>query len=251
MKKRVIMRGIHRAPEPLLRAFEDCGVYMAAEGAQDTDGEGRTVVVYAVEGRAELERRVADAAAAEPDEPFVVYTATDITPELGSALAAACCTGVITPDTPPEDISFILNRTFFHAAASGRNRRVSVNIPVTVREQGRTIETVASMLSREGAFINTLNPPGEGTECTVELRLPDGAAPAMTTARVLYSAGVNRDISIISNDAEPYRRLVSHPGMAVLFTGLTQGDADRIELFMASIVDTAFVPGKAHLKSDT
>lgn len=235
MKKRVILRGIGRAPAPLLRAFEDCGVYIAAEGADGPDYDDRTVAVYIAEGHGDLERLASKIDAEAPGEPFVVYTSTEVSGELKASLAEASLAGVITPETPPEDISFLLNRAFFFAMATGRNRRVPVNIPVKVVDEGRAIETVASMLSREGAFINTLNPADAGTECEVTVELPDGGPPFVTGARVLYGAGVNRDISIISNEAEPYRRLVSHPGMAVLFTGLTAEDAARIDSYIESV----------------
>ncbi len=246
MKKRVVVRGIGRAPAPLLRAFEDCGVYIAAEGGDKSDYDYRTVAVYVADEQAELDRLASRMEGEGSGEPFVVYTSTEASGELKSSLAGAGLAGVITPETPPEDISFILNRAFFFAMASGRNRRVPVNIPVKVVDESRAIETVASMLSREGAFINTLNPAEAGSECEVTVKLPDGAPPLVTGARVLYSAGVNRDISIISNEAEPYRRVVSHPGMAVLFTGLTPGEAARIDSYIELVAGPAGADAADH-----
>ncbi|HXI09950.1 MAG TPA: hypothetical protein VNK06_04020, partial [Thermodesulfobacteriota bacterium] len=75
----------------------------------------------------------------------------------------------------------------------------------------------------------------EGTSCEVSFDDPVSGVGLTTSARVLYNISINKDLSIISSPGNPFKRIVTHPGMALLFLDLPEGDRERIDTYVKSI----------------
>lgn len=206
--------------------LDDCGI-VCDEWKADTGD----VVIYEVAGPKGLEDLPAGEGRGETT-PYLIYTEMEMDPAVVSGLRQAGLAGVIGPDTPVEEVSFLVNRALFYTMVMGRNPRLVVDLPVEYRDGERELTTRATLLSRDGMFVVTLNPPAPGTECDVAVELP--CRRISTGARVLYRMGLNRDLNIISDPDEPFKRLITHPGMAVFFTTLPEADRSCIDDFIAS-----------------
>jgi len=114
-----------------------------------------------------------------------------------------------------------------------RNPRIQVNLPVELKSGPRTIRTNASLLSRDGMFIVTLNPLPANALCELRFSLPGRLLE--TAARVLYNISINKDLNIIADPKDPFKRLVSHPGMAVFFTGLSDSEKEEIDGYIKAL----------------
>ncbi|MBI5237038.1 MAG: PilZ domain-containing protein, partial [Deltaproteobacteria bacterium] len=151
------------------------------------------------------------------------------------ALRGRGLVGVIGPHSTPEDITYMINRASFFSDSIRRKPRAPVNIPVTVRSGARTVKTAASQLSRDGMFIVTLNPPVAGAELDIEFRLPGGDKDFRTKAKALYCIEINKELNIISSPNDPFKRLVTHPGMAVFFMDLPDEEREAIDRYIGMI----------------
>lgn len=167
--------------------------------------------------------------------PFMVFSPEALAAEALSGLKGQGLLGAVTPGTAREDVAFLLNRAFFSGKMVERNPRAPVNMPVVLTSGARVVNTFASLLSRDGMFVVTLNPLDVNALCTIRFALP-GGREFSTGARVLYRVAVNKDLNIISNPRDRFKRMVSHPGMAVFFTDLPEGDRDEIGRFVETVL---------------
>lgn len=167
--------------------------------------------------------------------PFLVYTALALSQEEALGLREAGLIGVIAPATAPEEVAFLLNKALFFDKMIRRNPRAPVSIPVTLGCAPVVIRSFATLLSRDGIFVVSLNPLAVNSACTLRFPLPGAQRELSTGAKVIYNIQVNRDLSIISNPRDPFKRLVSHPGMALVFTDMPHEDRDLIESYIETI----------------
>lgn len=232
MRNKVLLFGSSRVFKGQFRkTVEDCGFDASSEKDKKAAcGDLEDLFIFEVkkkgEARALKERRSSN--------PFFVFTAIDLQDEL-PALKETGLMGVITKDTSPEDIAFHLNKALFYNKMLKRNPRVPVNIPVELRFQSKTIRSNASLLSREGMFIITLNPLPVNAACELCFSLPDIEKRFSTKVKVLYNIAINKDLNIIANPRDPFKRLVAHPGMAVFFPDLSDGDKELIDGYIRTL----------------
>lgn len=218
-------------------SFRENAVECGFELAEGADGEFRVSVdegglpVIAVNGPGDLER-------IEPDRarPFMLFSLDFILPEALAGLRDNGLHGVITPKTSAEDLAFLLNRAIFYDKMVKRNPRAPVNLPVRLTCGTRGVTTFASLLSRDGMFVVTMSPFEVNALCSVSFSLPGGKKEFSTGARVLYRVVINRDLGIISNPRDSFKRMVSHPGMAVCFVDLPDEDRDAIGKYVEGIL---------------
>lgn len=168
--------------------------------------------------------------------PFILHTAVEVAPERVQALKEAGLIGITTPETAPEDVAFLLNKALFYGKMLKRNPRVPVNLAVTLSSGQKVMKSFASLLSRDGMFILTLNPLPVNTVCALRFSVPGIEGELATGARVLYHVAVNKDLNIIANPRDPFKRLVSHPGMAVFFTDMAQSERDSIDRYIETLL---------------
>jgi hypothetical protein len=211
----------------------ECGFELA-------DGEDGSFDISRDEGRLSI------IAAGSPEElglikaaaarPFLVFTPETATPEAVQGLKDNGLLGVITPGTSPEDVAFFLNRALFYDKMITRNPRAPVNMPVVLTSGRKVINSFASLLSRDGMFIVTLNPLEVNALCSLSFSLMDDGKEFSTGARVLYRVAINKELNIIANPRDPFKRMVSHPGMAVFFIDMSQEDRDAIDGYIETIL---------------
>lgn len=213
--------------------LRDCGYEPDVEGppsSRQISGP-RDLCIFEVEGKDDV-GQVADVNEAQP---FLLYSEMCFTPEEAASLREKGLMGVITDRTTPEDIAFLVNKALFYNKMLKRNPRVPVNLPVEVRAGSKVMKTFSSLLSRDGMFVVTLNPIEVNLTCAIEFSLP-GLKKFSSTAKVLYNILINKDLNIISNPRDPFKRLVAHPGMAVFFTDMPQEDRELIDRYIETIL---------------
>ncbi len=168
--------------------------------------------------------------------PFVLYKDSEFSEPIkeidAARLKSAGLMGVIQRQTSVEEVAFVVNRAFFYNRVVKRNPRLPVTLPVTVTTGERTMVTNSAQISRDGMFIITLHPCAANSICDLEFSLPGFSGKFKTEARVIYNIAVNKDLSIISNPNDPFRRLVTHPGMAVFFIDLEESRRQAIDAYI-------------------
>lgn len=236
MIHRVILSGTSRAfIEDFRKTLEDCGFEACVKRAPHSPvgAAEENVVVYELTGEQGVD------ALCVPDRnnktPFLIYAAEGARAQDASYLKDRGLIGVITPDTSNENAAFLVSNALFYNTLVRRNLRVQVNLPVTVRGPMKSLKTNATQLSRDGVFVVTLNPFPVNTSCEVELDIPGGGSVISTPAKVLYGISVNTDLNIIASPYNPFKRLVSHPGMAVFFTGISDADREAIDRYIETL----------------
>lgn len=207
--------------------IEDCG-FIASEKAE---GGFLEPCVYEANGMEGL-TAIADAA---NGEPFVVYSRVEFPHEALLPFREKGLIGAVTPKSSPEDIAFLINKAIFCGKMLKRNLRVPLSLPVEITFVKRKISATSSLLSRDGMFIVTLNPLPVNAVCELSFTIPGLDKRIETKGRVLYNIQVNRDLSIISDPRDPFKRLVAHPGMAVFFTDLPEEERDAIDGYLKTI----------------
>lgn len=210
----------------------ECGFDLAEAEADsfDVSPADDSLSVIAVEGNDGLGRIRADGA-----RPFIIFSNVQMPNEGLQELKDKGLLGVVTPETTPEDMAFLLNRALFYDKMMRRNPRAPVNMPVVLTSGTKVINSFASLLSRDGLFVVTLNPLEVNALCTLKFSLP-GGVDLSTGARVLYRVAVNKELNIIANPKDPFKRMVSHPGMALFFTDLPVEDRDAIDRYIETIL---------------
>ncbi len=199
------------------------------DGGEGASGnEAREVFVYEITKKAELSSLPEN----EEPKPYLVFTGAGMDRKTLEALKQGGLVGVITKETSPEEIAFLVNSAFFYTRMLKRNQRAPVSIPVEIRAGSRSIKTTASSLSRDGIFAVTLNPLPENTVCEIFFEDPLSGKRLSTGARVLYSISINKDLSIISSPGDPFKRIVTHPGMALLFLDLPEKERQHLENYI-------------------
>lgn len=210
----------------------ECGFELADGGdgsfRVSTDEGGLSII--AVNGLEDLGRIEPDGA-----RPFMLFTPDPLCAQSAGALKESGMHGVITPMTSPEDLAFLLNRAIFYDKMVKRNPRALVNLPVALTSGKKAVNTFASLLSRDGMFIVTMSPLEVNGLCALRFTLPGGKKEFSTGARVLYRVVINKELNIISNPRDPFKRMVSHPGMAVFFEDMPQEDRDEIGRYVESV----------------
>lgn len=218
------------AADALTRVLGDLGIEAVVS---DAPAGGEEVTVYEVVDEDGLDSLPGGAGPEEGGvSPYLVYAEAGLPAGKVRALRAGGLVGVITPETSHEEVSFLVNSALFYTRVLGRNPRLSVELPVEFSIGGRSMKTHATTISRDGMFIVTLNPLEPGSLCDVSFEVPGTERKLATGARILYNIEINRDLKIISSPEDPFRRLVSHPGMAVFFTDLPEEDRDLIDDFI-------------------
>ena len=235
MIHKVILSGSSKAfTEDFRKTLEDCGFEACVQGAArpgEADAE-QNVVVY------ELGAQGAQALGSglrDNNSPFLIYAADGAQAQDAASLKDRGLMGVITPGTSNENTAFLVNNALFYNTLVRRNLRVQVNLPVTVRGPVKSLKTNATQLSRDGVFVVTLNPFPVNTPCEVELNLPGSRGAISTPAKVLYGISVNTDLNIIASPYDPFKRLVSHPGMAVFFTDISDAGREAIDRYIETL----------------
>lgn len=211
----------------------ECGFELAIgeEGAFNISTEESCLPIIAVSAVEDL-----GGIEAEGVRPFIIFSPKAMPLEAVQALRDNGLLGVVTPETSPEDTAFLLNRALFYDKMLKRNPRVPVNLPVILSSAHKVINSFASLLSRDGMFIVTLNPLEVNALCSLRFSLPDGGKDFSTGARVLYRVAINKELNIIANPRDPFKRMVSHPGMAVFFMDMSQEDRDTIDKYIETIL---------------
>lgn len=210
----------------------ECGFELAegVEGSFVVSSDEGSLSVIAVKGSKDL-----GAIETAGVRPFLVYSVEQIAQESLQGLKENGLLGVMTPDMSPEDAAFLLNRALFYDKMVKRNPRVPVNLPVILTSGQKVINSFASLLSRDGMFIVTLNPLEVNAICSLKFSLPEGK-DFSTSARVLYRVAINKELNIISNPRDPFKRMVSHPGMAVFFIDMSRTDRDEIDRYIEKLL---------------
>src|SRR5574340_942988 len=205
MKQRVRLEGKSSFFEgPLRKTLEDCGFDPVDGNSAHPEGS-RDVYIVEVLARGDLERLDQP----EASRPFLIFTGVELDEGEVSALRNKGLMGIIGKNTPQEDIYFLVNRTLFYNKVVKRNPRVQVSIPVELKAGEKVIKSVSSHLSKDGMFIVTLHPLSVETICELAFDVP-GVKMMRTRARVLYCIPINRDLNIIANPNDPFKRHVSH-----------------------------------------
>lgn len=214
----------------LKRTLEDCGFKVDLAGGADDGGGG--VFVYEIKDEGELSTLPVQG---EP-RPYLVFSSGEgIDRKTVEGLKQGGLVGLITAGSSPEEITLLVNAAFFHTRMIKRNPRAPVSMPVEIKAGSRSIKTTASSLSRDGIFVVTLNPLPDKTVCELSFDDPVSGVRLTTGARVLYNISINKDLSIISSPGNPFKRIVTHPGMALLFLDLPEDDRERIDTYVKSI----------------
>ena len=233
MGQRVILHGSSTAFTVIFKkALEECGFEpVLKKGARHSaaDEQPGDVCIYEARVQEDIEdikRSVSF------ERPFLIFTDTDISRHDSDELRDAGLAGVIGPKAASEDISLFVNRAVFYRSVIKRKPRIPLSIPVAVRGPHGAVRTISSQLSRDGMFIVTLNPLPVNATCKVEFGLPHRRKKFSTSARVIYSVEINNDLNIISSPADPFRRLISHPGMAVFFIDLPEDAREELDKFI-------------------
>ncbi len=241
MNGRVRMQGSSEFfTEQLRESLSDCG-FEVAIGPMDYSIEGlvRSEEVGLFEVRGESDIAAMLNALEETAAPFVLYKDSayvkPISDVAGARLKGAGMMGIINVHTPLEEVAFVVNRAFFYNKVVKRNPRLPITLPVTVTTSERTMMTNSAQISRDGMFIITLHPCAANAVCDLEFSIPGVKGKFKTQARVIYNIAVNKDLSIISNPNDPFRRLVTHPGMAVFFVDLEEERRAAIDAYIEGI----------------
>lgn len=236
MAHRVRLQGSSRAfTSAFRRELENAGLDAVVEAAGAASGDGRVpakdLVIYEIRKKTELQAF----SRKRSIRPFLVFTKLDLRRDEIASLKEKGLMGVIRPDTSPEDIFFHVNKAIFCDRMLKRNARAPVTMPVEITAGQKKISTFSSLLSRDGMFIVTLNPLPVNCVCTLVFKLPGIGKDFRTGARVLYNVPVNKDLNIISSPQDPFKRFISHPGMAVFFLDLPAHDRDLIDRHVKSL----------------
>ncbi len=211
----------------------ECGFELSEgqPGSFDVPSSGSSLPIIAVGSASELALIKADGA-----RPFIVYSPEALPQEAIQALKEKGLLGAVFSGTSPEDVAFLLNRALFYDKMLKRNPRVPVNLPVILTSGHKVINSFASLLSRDGMFIVTLNPLDVNSICSLRFSLPDGGKDFSTGARVLYRIAINKELNIIADPRDPFKRMVAHPGMAVFFTDMPRKDRDEIDRYIEKML---------------
>lgn len=232
MRQRILLAGSSRAfTGNFKKLLEDCGLEAIMEKPGEEAGP-RDLSVYEVRKKTEIRDVLA---AARKAVPFLIFSGLKFDPADLDELRERGLMGVITPDTTAEDTAFLVNKSLFYDKMMRRNPRVPVNIQVDVKAGMKTIKTFSSLLSRDGMFIVTLSPLDVNTVFDLEFWVPGIKEKMRTKAKVLYNISINKELNIIANLKDPFKRLVSHPGMAVFFMDLPQEDRESIDSYIKTI----------------
>lgn len=229
MKHRVWLSGKTKAfTEDFKRTLCDCG-YDAALRTGTSVPREKSVVVYEVRSKKDIQSLMGAKASGAP---FLAYTDMVLSNEIMSGLREAGLVGLITSATSPEVMVLHLNKALFYDMMRRKNPRVPVSIPINLSHDGKEYATFASLLSKDGMFIVTLNPLPSGTICDLAFKLPRRKKVFRSKIKVLYTITVNKELSIIANSSDPFKRLVTHPGMAVFFEDMGQEERDSINAYI-------------------
>jgi hypothetical protein len=224
--------GLHGSSEIFIKGLrstiEDCGMEAAGPG------EAVDLAIYEVMDDSGLDA-VGKGRGREGVRPYLVYSRTGLDAPGVHALKQSGLVGVLTEDTPPEEVYFLVNKALFYGKTLKRKPRSPVDIPVEVRTGATAMKARATLLSMDGMFVVTLNPLPVNSLCALSFAVPGIRRTFGTKARVLYTMEVNRDLNIISSPQDPFRRLVAHPGMAVFFVDMPAEDRELIDGYVLSL----------------
>ncbi len=220
----------------LMERLKDFGFEVESASAAEAPSEvnSEEILIFEVDREEEVGKLTASKTGPDaPRRPFLVYT------ELGSAsfsgLKEYGLIGIVSKDTPDEEVVFLLNKALFYNKVIRRNPRVQISIPVVIRSEAGMLTTDSTQLSREGMFISSLHPPEVNSLCSLEFEIPGGRV-IKTGARVIYHVMINKDLSIITSPSDPFKRLVMYPGMAVFFTDVKDEDKAAIDSYIDALV---------------
>lgn len=231
----VILSGDSKAfREDFRKVVEECGV--KAVFIEDMAGEGASgggLYIYEAAKKADLK-----AIAAEGEvRPFLVFTGLALTAGEVEELKRRGLMGIVTRESAPEEVYFTVANALFYDRMIRRNHRAPVSLQVGLSMGPGRMSAVSSLLSRDGMFIVTLHPLPVASVCELSFKLPGARKRMRTKARVLYNISINKDLNIIANPNDPFKRLVTHPGMAVFFMDLPEKDRGVIDEFVRSAIE--------------
>lgn len=212
------------------KTLEDCG-YTAIVEKKDEGNEPdkcvHDVFIYEVRKKGELSGISENC----PSRPYIIFTGLEFSYDEMSPLREKGLVGIIKEDSSPEETAFLVNKAFFYKK---RNPRVAVNLAVGLTGP-RIIKTFASLLSRDGMFVVTLHPLPVDSQCDLSFEVPGLKKKFRTKARVIYNIEINKDLNIIANPHDPFKRVVTHPGMAVYFIDLPEEDRKSIDSYIKTV----------------
>ncbi len=227
----------------LLRRLKDFGFEAGSAEAPPPGPDPEDICIFEVEGEEERTKLTASKTGsggpsgsggpAAARRPFLVYTELD--PAVFAGLKEYGLIGVLSGDTPDEEVVFLVNKALFYNKVIRRNPRVQTSIPVVLHCEGNMLKTDSTQLSREGMFIRSLNPPEVNSACSLEFEIP-GERSVKTGGRVVYHIMINKELNIITSPSDPFKRLVMYPGMAVFFTDIADEDKAAIDSYIDSLV---------------
>lgn len=232
MGHRVRLQGSSRAfTAAFRRGLENAGLEAVVSAPDAGRAPAKDLIIYEIKKKAELQAFSRKRSV----RPFLVFTKLELRHDEISSLKEKGLMGIIRPDTSPEDIFFHVNKAIFCNRMLKRNARAPVTMAVEIIAGRKKISTFSSLLSRDGMFIVTLNPLPVNCACKLAFKVPGIGKGFRTGARVLYNVPVNKDLSIISSPQDPFKRFISHPGMAVFFLDLPVEDRDLIDRYVRSL----------------
>ncbi len=233
----VILSGDSKAfREDFRKVVEECGLKAVfPDKGEDGGDPGGGLYVYEVAKKPDLKAIAADG----PARPFLIFTGLALTPGEVEELKRHGLMGIVTGESAPEEVYFTVANALFYDKMIRRNHRAPVSLQVGLSMGSRRMSAVSSLLSRDGMFIVTLHPLPVASVCELSFKLPGARKRMRTRARVLYNISINKDLNIIANPNDPFKRLVTHPGMAVFFTDLSEKERGVIDEFVRSAIERA------------
>lgn len=132
--------------------------------------------------------------------------------------------------TTPEEIITKINDIIFSKSNQRHAPRVGVNIDVEYEFQGNRYKSRIQNLSRNGAFIGTLNPPDKNSLIKISFALPE--CKIETEGRVVYRIGYNLEKGIISHPGSTDKKITAMPGMGIVFETMPEQTRIVIQTFL-------------------
>ncbi len=220
-EKKATLIGSSRALiKGLRKTIEDIG-FASSVGTRLPSRQGdKGVVIYEARSGKDLDATLKRRSKA----PFILFTRLSIDRKIMSSLKGKGLVGIITGEESPEDVAFLLSRALFFSRVLRKNPRVPLSVPVHITAGTRNIATSSMHLSRDGIFVIAINPLPPDTVLSLEFSLPGIEKRFQTEAKVLYNISINKELNIIADPKDPFKRLITHPGMAMFFIDMPEAD---------------------------
>lgn len=131
----------------------------------------------------------------------------------------------------PEEILSRVNTVIYKGAGirpARNNPRITMNIDVEYEFEGKHHKSKILSLSKNGAFISSLNPLPEGSKIKVQISIPMRDKKIKAVGRVLYSVVCNLANGIITQNGSCEKKVIALPGMGISFEKISNVDMEAI-----------------------